>query len=178
MKTLGLLIFAAFSLNSFAAPAPQDLCDRFCTESMKKILVDFESASHEPSQDLAAFSGSCFHIHPNLKPDHEHHGVMLLRGAHPDKRFSGLFSFYAKENPYQNLSLTGVRDLFDGRGSRKHLIKDEGELESVLIESESAQLFYWLKTTATEAWLLSLWHFKDSAADVRIFCHFPKAHRG
>lgn len=175
---VGLIVALTTSAFTHAQGFEPRLCEsRYCTEKMEGILNHFNSSEHIPTQDLSAFSGSCYHVQPGISPETEHHGVMLLRKAQPDKTFTGLFSFYAKKNPYTDMSLQALDEMFQSRGSKKHLTTDKEHFEFLDIASDSANIYYWWKTTENEAWLLSLHNYKESpGTDVRAFCHFQKRH--
>ncbi|NCN42627.1 hypothetical protein GW916_15425 [bacterium] len=171
--------FIALSLNSFAK-TPQELCDRGkCTAIMEQILQDFLVSDHQPSTSEEGFSGSCYHIQRGINPNHEHHGAMtLLSLSEYTRDFRALFSYFAKSNPYEEMSLNALTDHLKKRSSQSHSATNNGEFESVVISTDSADISYWLKTGPKGAWLLGDWVFKskNSTTDTRIFCHFPLRH--
>lgn len=174
---IGLAITLVLAATTHAQTFEPKLCDSlYCTDKMKEVLYQFNSSEHIPTKDLSAFSGTCYHIRPGLDPDDTHHGVMLLRKAQPEKTFTGLFSFYAKKNPYADMNLSELDQMFESRNSKKHLTTGKEHFEFLDIASENANIYYWWKTTANQAWLVSLHNYKNSNSDVRVFCHLQKRH--
>jgi hypothetical protein len=180
MKT----IFAVLSLlmmssaNAVEFPPVADLCSGpRCTDAMRAVVTDYENASTfwAPEDLPQVASGSCYHIHANLDPNHEHHGMFLFDVFDGQPGFNGVFSFFAETNPYEGITVEQARTrLYGGEAPRLTPLIFENGQGLGLIPSATAKFYYWFKVNSEtrELYLLSLWAFNEGGSSQRAFCRF------
>lgn len=172
---LTVLITCGMFPHAFAdVRTPADFCaSGRCTENMRSIVDDFlrEGRLTDLAKGPALASGACYHIHPSYSPDHEHHGLALLETRSEEATFMGLFSFFARSNPWEGLTTDEGRErLLRGGSSPKTLVTDADEHRLVL-QYENARLSYWIRElpSKNEVLLISEWAFTKAASQL-IFC--------
>lgn len=182
MKTwilAGSLLLTGFFASAQEFPPIANLCTGpRCTDTMRSIVADFERApGFFPVDQLPQVaSGSCYHIHDNLDPNHEHHGMFLFDLIGNQPSFNGVFSFFNPQNPYSGFTVEDARRrLYGDETPTIKPILFEGNEGRGYIPSETAKLYYWFKTDpeTRQLYLLTLWSFQSGGGSgQRSFCRF------
>lgn len=101
---------SAPSASAAGIPPMKDACAGIpCSASQRAIAADFD-AGHGPQLPALPLlvSGSCYHYGP-YDPEHAHHAYVFLDAKNERAYMSGLFSFFAPENPYADLTVEQAR---------------------------------------------------------------------
>lgn len=159
-----LLLFA--SLTAHAA-APPTLCEYgACTPRMREIAHAFTAA--EPvrlEQAPLLASGECFHLSPDYNPNVAHHGVVLLDQRNGFGQMGALFSFFAPENPYREITAELLRARLPNMYDENHRVEFTPGFAFVDMNPGGTPWLYWLKRDARRVYLVGLWGGYD-----RFFC--------
>lgn len=174
---LVLLTFAA-AAGADDFPPIDSLCSGpRCTDTMRAVVADYEASPAFWSLDELpqVASGSCHHIHANLDPLHEHHGLFLFDVVGGQPGFNGVFSFFAPKNPYTGISVDQARHRLYGNGDpRITPLLLEAQQGKGFILSQTAKFYYWFRINpgTRELYQLSLWAFNEGGVTQRAFCRF------
>jgi len=110
---LSFLISISFSFAD-EAPFPKNWCKSGrCSTPQQKIWNEFNTGQ-SPSWDSMpqVFSGSCYHSSKNYNNKTEHYSGFIIDAEKDGFSFHGKHSFFAKENPYKDLTIETARDTF------------------------------------------------------------------
>lgn len=170
MKTL-LLALLTFSAHAAPIP-PAPNCGGFCSEPMRQVVEEFQAARTIDTENLpAVFSGECFHLNRQYNPNHPHHGFTLLDTK--DGRFymGGIFSFFAKENPYRELSVEEAREKTPRRFDDNHrlVLTEEFAYADMNPDDPTTPWKYWLKQSGKNLLLIAQWSIHQ-----QVYCRFSQ----
>jgi hypothetical protein len=139
---------------------------------MRGVLEEFQAAGTIETGALpAVFSGDCYHLTREYDPNHAHHGFTLLEEKDGGFYMGGLFSFFAKENPYANLTVEEAREMSPRRFDDAHHLSVTNELAYADMNREHPETpwKYWLKQNGGNLLLLAQWgHYHQ------VYCRFSK----
>jgi hypothetical protein len=110
MKFFCYFIFI-ISLNAFSKELPKRICtNNLCGIKGEKIWNEMKSQGIGLQKLIqpSVITGEC-HWQGNYRPNDTHHMGMLLDFINHEMTLNGVFSFYAKENPYSDLGITEAR---------------------------------------------------------------------
>lgn len=172
MRTLLFLSLLTLSSPAHAAnpPPPPNACAGIpCSAPQHAIAEEFNRGvgPQLPALPLLV-SGSCYHYGP-YDPEHAHHAYIFLDGKGEQAFMSGLFSFFAPENPYANLTVEEARaragDFYTDH-NRVSLGADTAFIDYNPTDPTNPWL-YWMRMNAAgdEMLLLAQWGIHQ-----RVFC--------
>lgn len=170
MKTL-FLILATLTAQAETIPSAPN-CGPYCSVPMRGILEEFQQAGTIDTQNLpVVFSGDCYHLSRQYNPNHAHHGFTLLETKDGQFFMGGLFSFFAKENPYSTLTIEEAREKSPRRFDDAHRLTVTPELAYADMNREHPETpwKYWLKQNGDNLLLLAQWGIHQ-----QVYCRFPK----
>lgn len=174
MQTIILLLLAILSSRSNAAEIPQpfEICSGFeCPTTMKEISLEFSLAS-AVNQSLIPFvaSGECYHRTPQMNPEIQHHGVILLDTKDNSTFSGGSYSFFYKENPYAGWTPQMVREKNPGMYGENHKVVFKDTFAFVDMNPNGpaeSRVNYWYRQSATHFYVLGAWGY-----DHAFICRF------
>lgn len=170
----GSLLTVSFS---FAAdlkwPNPENFCTGGCPKEMQSIADDFRAHGQLPdySQGQMIGSGGCFHVNPQLNPEHMHYGVSVLDNAGGVPTISSLFAFFPKEDPWAQMTPAEIVKYMKDRGSKVTPAELTEKDARIAFPAEKSTLYYWVRSfpEAKQLLLISLWDFQAQGRQY-IFC--------
>jgi hypothetical protein len=154
MKQIIFISLLALTLSAQAQleDDPSTFCAKngsHCTEKMRSITDQYNAGNSDfTKEDLIGFSGSCYHISETYDKNHEHHGAFLFARDKNNQTLAttGIFSFFAEQDPYKEMNSVELRDYFVKTNSRfSKAIEKPNQVELQYL-SERADLHYWFRT--------------------------------
>lgn len=147
MKNLILLttLLVSFNVNSQTAD-PSQFCmeTNQCTKKMQSILDGYKDGNANFSKEsLTGFSGSCFHLNDLYDSEHEHHGAFTFERDGINLMTTGIFSFFADEDPYQNMSSVELRNWFVENNSNFSKAIEKSDHVELQYLSPRSDYSYW-----------------------------------
>lgn len=166
-----LLLLAAITAHAEAIPSAPN-CGSSCSEPMREILEEFGQAGAIGTENLpAVFSGECYHLTSDYRPDQAHHGFALLEAKAGQFYMGGLFSFFANENPYASLTLEEARKNCPRRFEESHRLTVTPDLAYADMNRAHPEnpWRYWLKQNGGSFLLLAQW-----GSYHQVYCRYTK----
>lgn len=174
-----LLVLLNFSLHAFSQTEnPVEFCNdtKACTEKMLQISKDYAAGNSDfAKEDLIGFSGACYHLASIYNPDHRHHGAFLFERHERDYLATGIFSFFAEEDPFKSLSAPELKDwLLQNQSRFAKTIETETQVELQYLEPKF-NLHYWFRSHNENTKLSLIAKQAFGAADTfYIFCEMAR----
>lgn len=161
MKILFLLL-PLFSFTTFAKiPSIGDFCFRdSCSLAQQTIWQQYnEITTFKESQEASLYSGDCYHTSPIYSNEDIHHAAVFLDRYQGKYYLNGIFSFFAKKNPYKSWDIERAKQKFANSHPKEKKLKIENGLAFVdmLGDKNKAFLMYWIKKEADRLILVGLW---------------------
>jgi len=175
MNIISSLLFLLIS-QAVLASEPNQLCQQNpgCTSEMKQILELYKIGNSEFIQaDLSAFSGVCYHLDPDYDPQTAHHGAFVFEKVPEGSTAIGVFSFYAPENPYQNLSATQLKDYLS-QSSKPALLEKTTDSIELNYKYPETQITYWFRSLAGSNQLIVIGHQAHLTSHRSLFCRMNR----
>jgi hypothetical protein len=152
---------------------PPNFCYEGCTDTMKKLLSDFENVGTLPSSKPAVYSGECNHLSSSYNPDDVHYAVVFLDQKKTGWNFSTIFSFFADHNEFANWSVITSRnemspywnehgDILVGTNAARTIVK---------YENGAPAYVYWMRQNPKTNDLL---YITFAGASMKSFCRLKK----
>jgi hypothetical protein len=149
--TAVLILLTSLHLMAQEHTDPSIFCDEigFCTQSMLNITKGFKAGDTEFSKNkLSGFSGSCYYISPFYDQNHEHHGAFLFEKSPKALMATGIFSFFAEQDPYKEMNSVELKQWFINRNSRfSETIVTSNQVELRYLTEES-DIHYWFRSSS------------------------------
>lgn len=160
MKNFVLLSILFFSLNAVSQTKddPALFCDESqqCTGRMREITLNYNLGQKEFSKETTVgYSGACYHISSMYDSNHEHHGAFFFERANEIFLATGIFSFFAESDPYQNMNAVELKDWFVKSNSRfSPTIENANEIELQYL-GDTSDLHYWFRSHGKKLYVIA-----------------------
>ena len=118
-----------------------------CSEKMIEIANLYKNGTNTLSQQsLIGMSGACYHISSLYDKEHEHHGAFVFeRASNGAFETTGLFSFFAEEDPYKNLNAPQMKEWFIRNNSRFTKAIENSEQVEIRYLTDESDIHYWFR---------------------------------
>lgn len=149
MKQIAFISLLILSLNSYSEEIdPSLFCDQTyqCTDKMREISTQYKTGNSEfAKESLIGLSGACYHISSLYDSDHEHHGAFLFERSSQGLMTTGVFSFFAEQDPYEGMNSVELKEWFIQNNSRfEKAIESSSQVELQFLDVGS-DFHYWFR---------------------------------
>lgn len=167
-----ILLLAAFALASTPENAAEFCATTTgCTLPMLQISDEFSNGTLQIAvADPSAYSGSCFHLNSSLDAATEHHGAFAFIEQDNVLAATGVFSFFAKADPYaamSNIELTEWLQKNYPPFKALHIEKTTTTLEFI---DANSNISYWLRANSSLNKLLVIGRDVQAGSINYVFC--------
>ena len=125
-KTIWSLLLTTFFVLPGILQAyelPENWCSsENCHPSQEKMWDSFQTGfAPDWSQLPAVYSGSCFHVDPYMDSEIEQHAGFLIDTKDNGIAFTGVFSYFAKSNPFADMDVKAARQRWSKTGDQRRI---------------------------------------------------------
>ena len=172
---ISVLFACTFSWAQNTGPNTEDpskFCDNIaCSDPMKQVSQKYaEGNSQFALESLSAYSGSCYHIYPNLDPNDAHYGVYAFKNEAGTFSVNGFFGFFYNDDPYANSSASQVWDDLSQKGYKSSvgaIRTDHAELSFVTAKTN---IQYWYRNSLDMKKLYLIGRWQGEGWGTFMFC--------
>ena len=140
-----------------------DYCDPQyydCSQASLDILKNYFAAKTPVLiGEESLYAGSCFMVSASYDKDHEHHAYLYFRKNADRLDFFGMFSFFAEENPYSNMTIQDARQL--NPKASEYQVKIS-QMQWRVDTNVEPPWQYFMRESDAKLYIVGFWGYNDS----------------
>lgn len=152
---------------------PTTICDdnQSCTPPMLSIVQEYKKGGAAISnQTLSGFSGGCYYLSSLYSSEHKHHGAFVFERAGDNLAVTGIFSFFTKDDPYQNMNSIEMKNWLIQNGYPfSQAVESDREVELRFLTDQS-DFHYWFRSNSEMNKIFVIGEQFSAGKNTSLFC--------